>query len=188
MKQPAKLLAAAAYHDGVARAAAQQLAGHSGPCKNRIRWNKRKWRHQGWAKAIRAACASIRPVTAAAPAAGQTDETTETPYAVITMARKSTGQTITIPINDNFAAALAAAAVDRAGQEVRIIDFDRASYRECPPAFKEMDQGVFCCDCGAQCTPDQTDECRTCGETICPSCSDQQDHLCAICHAERAGD
>lgn len=51
--------------------------------------------------------------------------------------------------------------------------------------MSRIDDGVFCCDCGAQCRPDQTEECRICGETICHSCGDTQDYLCVNCELKR---
>lgn len=47
--------------------------------------------------------------------------------------------------------------------------------------MSRIDDGVFICDCGAQCNPDQTEHCRRCGELICHSCSDIDDYLCVGC-------
>lgn len=52
--------------------------------------------------------------------------------------------------------------------------------------MSRIDDGVFMCDCGAQCRPDQTESCRRCGESICHSCSDIDNYLCVECQeAER---
>ena len=52
--------------------------------------------------------------------------------------------------------------------------------------MSRTEDGVFMCDCGAQCRPDQTEQCRRCGESICHSCSDIDDYLCVECqNAER---
>ena len=50
--------------------------------------------------------------------------------------------------------------------------------------MSRIDDGVFMCDCGAQCRPDQTESCRRCGESICHSCSDIDDYLCVECQEE----
>lgn len=50
--------------------------------------------------------------------------------------------------------------------------------------MSRIDDGVFMCDCGAQCRPDQTEQCRRCGESICHSCSDIDDYLCVECQNE----